>query len=75
MPSTPKTPKEKSKSSTINPSVESHQYQNSVLEERIADNRYYSELDLKSMELTDQDMKIVASDAIQTITVRDFEFL
>jgi hypothetical protein len=75
MPSKLKTPKEKSKSSTINPSVESHQYQNSVLEERIADNRYYSELDLKSMELTDQDMKIVASDAIQTITVRDFEFL
>jgi len=75
MPSTPKTPKEKSKSSTINPSVESHQYQNSVLEERIADNRYYSELDLKSMELTDQDMKIVASDAIQTTTIRDFEFL
>jgi hypothetical protein len=58
--SIPSTLKGKSKAAAIKPSVLSPQYQNSVLEENIADNRYYPKLYLRSMDLTDQDVRIVA---------------
>lgn len=42
------------------------------MEEIIADNRYSPELDLTLMGLIDQDMKIVADDAIRTTTVCNY---
>ncbi len=63
------TPKGKSNSSVVQSVASFCPYQNSVLEENIAENRYSPELILKSMGLTDQDMKIVAGDAIRTTTV------
>lgn len=69
------TKRDGSPSSTVTSSVVSHQYHNSRLEEKIIDNRYSEELDLKSMELIDQDMKIVASNVIRTTTVNDYLYL
>ena len=50
------------------------QYQNLVLQEKIDENKYSSKLDLQSLELTDQDMKIVAYYAIRNTRVRDLDF-
>jgi hypothetical protein len=59
----------KSNVPTLQSVVSSYAYQNSVVEKNIAENRYSPELILKSMNLTDQDMKIVAIDALRTTTV------
>lgn len=50
-------------------SISIPQYRNSRLQETIADNRLSSELNLASMGLGDQDMRIVAEDAIRWTTV------
>lgn len=52
-------------------SISISQYQNCRLEGTISDNRLNPELNLTSMGLVDQDMKIVAENAIRTTTVCD----